>query len=85
MSAAFSAPINPPASQSKVVAGIRIGSANGLDRAKNILARFAKLHGAVTHLLAGPPMSERERYKQRVAEARARNLEGLAGCWFQPR
>ena len=85
MSAAFSAPISPPASQSKVLAGIRIGSADGLDRAKNILARFAKLHGAVTHLLAGPPMSERERYKQTVVEARARNLEGLAGCWFQPR
>ena len=85
MSAAFSAPINPPASQSKVLAGIRTGSANGLDRAKNILARFTKLPGAVAHLVAGPPMSERERYKQKVAEARARNLEGLVGGWFQPR
>ena len=85
MSAAFSAPINPPASQSKVLAGIRIGSANGLDRAKNILARFAKLHGAVTHLLAGPPMSERERYNHKVVEARARHIEGLASVWFPPR
>ena len=73
-------------SASKVLAGIRTGSANGLDRAKNILARFTKLHGAVTHLVAAPPMSERERYKQKVVEARAaRNLEALAGGWFQPR
>ena len=85
MSAAFSALINPSASQSKVLAGIKIGSANGLDRAKNVLARFTKLHEAVTHLVAGPSMSERERYKQTVLEARARNLEVLAGCWFQPR
>lgn len=85
MNPVFSAPINRPENHFKLLAEIRTGTANESNPVKNILARITKLHGAVTHLLAGPPMSERERYKQTVVEARARNLEGLASAWFQPR
>ena len=85
MNVVIGAPINQPPNQSKTLAEIRIGPAYGSNLAKNILARITKLPGAMARLVAGPPMSERERYNQTVAEARARNLEVLAGAWFRPR
>ena len=85
MNAVFGEPINRPASQSEIPAEIRIGSAYELNLAKNILARITQLPGAIARLLAGPPMSERERYNQTVAEARWRTLEGLTSAWFRPR
>ena len=85
MNVVFGASINLPANQSKILDGIRIGTAYKSDLARNILARMKKLPGAVGHLIAGPPMSEKERYNQKVAEARARNLEGLASAWWRPR
>ena len=85
MNAVFGTHINRSTNQSKMLAGLRIGSANELNLARNIFARVTKLPAAIAHLVAGPPMSEKERCNQRVAEARARNLEGLASAWFRPR
>jgi len=85
MNAAFGAPIKLPASRSKILAAKRIESANELNLAETILARITKLSGAIARLVTGPPMSEQERYKQTVAEVRARALEGLASAWFRPR
>ena len=85
MNPVFSAPINRPENQFKLLAEIRLGTANESNPAKIFLARITKLPEAMARLVAGPPMSERERYKQTVVEARAKNLEGLARAWFQPR
>ena len=85
MFAVLGAPINLPASQSKILAGIKIRPVYGSNLAKNILARITNLAIAIARLVVGPAMSERERYNQTVAEARARNLEGLASAWFRPR
>ena len=70
MNAVFGAPINLPANQYKPLAGIKIGSPNEMKLVKNILVRVANLPGGIAHLITGPPMSERERYNQTVAEAR---------------
>ena len=44
----------------------------------NIPAGIAKLPGAIARLIAGPPMSERDRFQHDVAEARARS------DWLRP-
>ena len=40
---------------------------------KEIPARVVKIPGAIARLIAGPPMSERDWFKQNVAEARTRS------------
>ena len=84
MNAVSGASINQPTNRSKILAAMTTGTANELNLAKNILARITKLPGAMARLVAGPPISERERYNQTVAESRARNLEGLARAWWWP-
>ena len=84
MNAVFGASIKLPANQSKILAAIRFGSANELSLAKNILARITKLPGAMAGMVAGPSMSERARYSQKLAETRVSNLEGLASAWCRP-
>ena len=84
MNAVFGAPINRPVNQSRILAGIRNRPANELHLAINILVRITKLPGAIARLMAGPPMSERQRYNRNVAEVRARSYEGLASAWFRP-
>ena len=49
------------------------------------VTRMTMLRKAIARMVAGPPMSERERYNQTVVEARARNLEGVASAWFHSR
>ena len=75
-------PINFPANNSKKFLGIRFLSAY---RDKNVGARITNLGAAIGRLLAGPPMSEQEKFNRTVAEARARSFEGLASAWFKPR
>ena len=53
--------------------------AHEMNSAGNIFAQMTKLPGAITRFLAGPPMSERTRFRQNVAEARARS------DWLGPR
>ena len=40
---------------------------------------------AITRMVAGPPMTDRGRFKQNVVEARIKNYESLVSVWFQPR
>ncbi len=84
MSAVIRASTNRPANQSRLLAGIKNEPVDESNLATNILARITKLPGAIARLMAGPPTSERERYNQTVAEARARSFEGLASSWFRP-
>ena len=84
MDAVFGTAIEQPVSQSRILAGIRIGTAYDLNLTKNIFATTMKLPVAIAPLLAGPPMSERERYNQTVAEVRVRTA-GLTSAWFPPR
>jgi hypothetical protein len=63
----------------------RVGSAQRLNLAKSILPRTTKLPGVIARLIAGPPMSERERYNRNVVEARAMAFGGLGGAWCRPR
>ena len=68
-----------------IFGAVNNGPAKDVNLAKNIWARTAKLPGAIARLVAGPPMSERERYHRNVAEVRGRTLEGLPSAWFRPR
>lgn len=84
MNAVFGAPINRPVSQSRILAGIRNGLANELRLAMEILARITKLPGAIARLMAGPSMSERERFNYAATDARARSLRVLASSgWIR--
>ena len=51
----------------------------------NTIIRFKMLPKAIARMVAGPPMSERGRYTQAVAEARTSTYEGLASTWCRPR
>ena len=51
---------------------MKVEPANGSTFPKNISAAFVKLPGAIARLMAGPPMTDRLRFKQNLAEARAR-------------
>jgi len=51
----------------------RVESVNRPVFTKNIPAQMAKLPGAIARLIAGPPMTDHLRFKQNLAEARARN------------
>ncbi len=82
MNAGFGAAIARPVSQSRILAGIRIGPADDLNLAKNILARVRKIPGAIARLMAGPPRSERERFNHEVTAARARTIEGISSGWI---
>ena len=84
MDAVFGSSFKRPVDRSGILAGIRIGSAYELNLARKILARISKLPGAIVRLLAGPPMSEWERYNQAVAEVQVRTA-GLTSAWFRPR
>ncbi len=83
MNAGFGAAIARPVSQSRILAGIRIGPADDLNLAKNILARVRKIPGAIARLMAGPPRSERERFNYEVTAARARAIEGISSGWIR--
>ena len=85
MDAAFGSSIKRQVGRSGILPGIRIGPAYDLNLAKRILAQISKVPGAIARLLAGPPMSEWERYNQAVAEVRVRSLAGLTSAWFPPR
>lgn len=62
--------------------GTNVASLESVNRSvftKNIPAHMAKLPGAIARLMAGPPMSERDRYSRDVAEAQGRS------DWLGPR
>ena len=61
------------------------GAAPKVKPAKNISTRITKLPSAILQIIAGPPMSERDRYNRDVAEARAKTYPGLAGAWIRAR
>ena len=77
MNAVTGATINRPANRSRSIAGIRDRKSEELNRANNIMARLTTLPGSIARLLAGPPMTERERYEYAVAESRT-----LTGSWI---
>ena len=56
----------------------RVESENRPVSTKNIPAHMAKLPGAIARLMAGPPMSERDRYDRDLADARGRS------DWLRP-
>ena len=58
---------------------IGTGAVRRSDPTGNIFAQIMKLPGAVGRLIAGPPMSDRDRFKQNVAEARG------MGDWLRHR
>ena len=51
---------------------IRVGTANEQRFAKFLLAQAVGLPEAMVRIMAGPPMTEQERFSQKVAEARIR-------------
>ena len=51
---------------------IRVGTANEQRFAKFLLAQAVGLPEAMVRFMAGPPMTEQERFKQQVTEARTR-------------
>ena len=69
---------------SKVLSGMRISSAYGLNLAVRLWTRMTELSAAIGRLVAGPPMSEQARYKQSLFEVETRRLDGLSGSWFRP-
>ena len=46
---------------------------------RNILSRMAKFPGGIARLMAGPPMTEQDRFNQNLVEARGRS------DWLRPR
>lgn len=52
---------------------IKFGPANGSAITRNISVGLVKLPGAIARLIAGPPMTDQSKFKQELAEARARN------------
>ena len=52
---------------------MKVEPANGSTFTKNISEGFVKLPRAIARLIAGPPMTDHLRFKQNLAEARARN------------
>ncbi len=83
MNARFGAAIARPASQSRILAGIRGGPADDLNLAQSILAGVGKIPGAIARLMAGPPKSEGERSNCEVTAAQARNIEGISSGWIR--
>ncbi len=83
MNAGFGAAIARPVSQSRILAEIRIGPADDLNLAKNILGGVGKIPGALERLMAGPPKSEVERSYYEVTAAQARNIEGISSGWIR--
>ena len=51
---------------------IRVGTVNEQKFAKFLLAQAAGIPEALVRFMAGPPMSEQERFKRQVTEARVR-------------
>ena len=49
---------------------IRVGTADEQSFAKFLLSRAAGIPEAMVRFMAGPPMTEQERFKRQVAEAR---------------
>ena len=56
-----------------------VGAAPKMTPANTMSSRLTKLPGAVLRVLAGPPMTERQRYDRDVAEARIKNYVRLSG------
>ena len=51
---------------------IRVGTGNEQRFAKFLLAQTAAIPEALVRFMAGPPMTERERFRHKAAEARIR-------------
>ncbi len=51
---------------------IRVGTVGEQNFAKFLLAQAVGIPEAMVRFMAGPPMTEQERFKQQVAEARIR-------------
>ena len=51
---------------------IRVGTANEQRFAKFLLSQAAGIPEAMVRFMAGPPMTEQERFKRQVTEARVR-------------
>ena len=51
---------------------IRVGTVGEQNFAKFLLSQAAGIPEAMVRFMAGPPMTERERFKRQVAEARVR-------------
>ena len=58
---------------------IRVGTVGEQNFAKFLLSQAAGIPEAMVSFMAGPPMTERERFNQKVAEARNRT------DWLRPR
>ena len=58
---------------------IRVRTVNERNFAKFLLTQAKEIPAAMVRLMAGPPMTERERFNQNVAEARTRSE------WLRPR
>ena len=58
---------------------IRVGTVNEQRFAKFLLAQAVGLPEAMVRIMAGPPMTEQERFKRQVTEARTRTN------WLGPR
>ncbi len=51
---------------------IRVGTASEQKFAKFLLAQTKAIPDALVHFMAGPPMTEQERFHRKVADARIR-------------
>ena len=52
---------------------IRVGTVNERKFAKFLLTQAAAIPEAMVRIMAGPPMTERERFNYNIAEARIRS------------
>ncbi len=59
-------------SESRGPSSIRVGTASEQKFAKFLLAQTKAIPDALVRFMAGPPMTERERFHHKAAEARIR-------------
>ena len=72
--------VEPEIEQPNAASQVHVNGNSG--RGLSLLGRIAKPLLAFHNLLAGPPMSDRERFNAAVAEARLRINQGPTSSWW---